>query len=56
MTSGNKMTNMDLILCEYQTKFYELLDICNKVDANVNPAYLEKEIQNFKKKWNINEL
>jgi len=50
------MTDLDLILCEYQTKFHELLEICMQIDIDTNPAYIKKLIDKFIKKWNINEL
>ncbi len=58
MNFGNKseeMTNMDLILCEYQTKFYELLEICMKIQDNSNPSYIKSDIDKFIEKWKINE-
>ena len=49
------MTDLDLILCEYQTKFYELVKLCNKVDYKSNPAFFAKEFKKFKKHWKIED-
>ncbi len=50
------MTDLDLILCEYQTKFGELLKIANQISDDSNPAHLKKLVDEFKEKWNIDEL
>ena len=50
------MTDLDLILCEYQTKFGELLKIVNKISDDSNPSFIKKEIDKFKEHWKINEL
>ncbi len=55
-TKSDEMTDMDLILCEYQTKFYELLKICLDIDHNSNPSYIKSQIDQFKEKWYIDEL
>ena len=50
------MTDLDLILCEYQTKFRELLKIAIQISDDSNPAHLKKLVDEFKEKWNIDEL
>ena len=50
------MEDHDLILFEYQTKFYELLEICMKIQHNSNPSYIKSDIDKFIEKWKINEL
>ena len=50
------MTDLDLILCEYQTKFGELLEIVDKISDDSNPSFIKKEIDKFKEHWKINEL
>ena len=54
-TKSDEMTVMDLILCEYQTKFYELVKLCNKVDYKSNPAFFAKEFKKYKEKWNVED-
>ena len=55
-TKSDEMTDHDLILFEYQTKFYELLEICMKIQDNSNPSYIKSDIDKFIEKWKINEL
>ena len=50
------MTDLDMMLCEYQTKFGELLKIVNKISDDSNPSFIKKEIDKFKKHWKIDEL
>ena len=45
------MNDLDLILCEYQTKFGELIKIVNKISDDSNPSFIKKEIDKFKEEF-----
>ena len=50
---NNTPTDMDMICYELDYKFTKLLNICNQITNESNPAYIKQQIDEFKKEYEL---
>ena len=50
---NNMPTDMYMICYELDYKFTKLLKICNQITDNSNPAFVKKQIDEFKQEYEL---